>query len=170
MELDLNNLPIDDLPEEDLLHIDLAALNEDSTTEAKSMVEIVTDLFYDEQFKKEHPKIHRRIEMEIETLRGLIKMRKADEEAHDALLQAIVENKNNASLYRSMADIQKTSIAISNKIHDTLDRLNKICSDLTTEAPLSINEGGAEETEDSSTKAYRGSKDFIKEMLEQADN
>lgn len=157
------NLPVDDLFEENLLLIDMESLNEDSKNEARSMVRIVTDLFYDEQFRNSHPQACRRIEMEMETLRGLIKMRKADEEAHDALLQAIGENKNNASLYRSMAEIQRTSIAISNKIHDTVDRINKICSDLTATTQLAP-EDEEEPDEPRRSKAHLGTKSFIEEM------
>lgn len=166
MDLDF---PIDNLPPEDIAYIDIDAINQDSESEAKSMIKVVTELFYDEQFKKDHPKIHRRIELEIETLRGLIKMRKADEEAHDCLLQAIGENKTNASLYRSMAEIQKTSIALTAKIHDTLDRLNKICTDLTAsseyEDPTTEVESEESDGEIIQSKAHRGSKAFIEEMI-----
>lgn len=156
-------LPVDDLISEDLLMIDMDALNTDSQKEADSMVRIVTDLFYDEKFRQEHPQAARRIEMEMETLRGLIKMRKSDEEAHDALLQAISENKNNASLYRSMAEIQRTSIAISNKIHDTVDRINKTCSDLTVATQMAEPDE-SEENKPKKAKAHLGTKSFIEEM------
>lgn len=155
---------IDNLPTEDLIHIDIDAINEDSKKEASDMIRVVTDLFYDEKFKEQHPQAQRRIEMEIETLRGLIKMRKADEEAHDALLQAIAENKSNASLYRSMAEIQKTSIALSNKIHDTIDRLNNICKEFTIDMPVEETEQSSEDTEQKNG-AHRGSKSFIESML-----
>lgn len=84
---------IDDLHEEDLITIDLDAINSDSEKEAKDIIKIVTDLYQDDLFKERHPQVQRRIELELETLRGLIKMRKADEEAHDALILAITENK-----------------------------------------------------------------------------
>lgn len=158
--------PIDNLPPEDLFDIDIDAINKDSESEARDMIRIVTDLYQDENFKKRHPQAQRRIEMELETLRGLIKMRKADEEAHDALLQAICENKSNASLYRSMAEIQKTSIALSNKIHDTVDRLNNVCKAFQLELPFDEDPDNPEEEKDDKPKsgAHRGSKAFIEEM------
>lgn len=165
-----DDFPIDGLPAEELSLIDIDAINADSEEEAKSMVNIVTNLFYDEEFKKAHPQIHKRIELEIETLRGLIKMRKADEESHDALLKAISENHTNASLYRSMAEIQKTSIAITNKIHDTIDRLNKICADVTSGSEM-INEDEQFEGENpKKIKAHRGTKEFIQELLDNEEN
>lgn len=154
--------PIDDMPEEDVLLIDMAALDADSKQEAESMIRIVTDLYQDETFKTRHPQAQRRIEMELETLRGLIKMRKADEEAHDAILQAIATNKSNASLYRGLAEIQKTSIALSNKIHDTVDRLNGICKGFQLELDFDT----PKQDEDTpATNVHRGSKTFIKDML-----
>lgn len=156
--------PIDDMPEEDVLLIDIAALNTDSEHEAENMIRIVTDLYHDETFKSRHPQAQHRIEMELETLRGLIKMRKADEEAHDALLQAIASNKTNASLYRGLAEIQKTSIALSNKIHDTIDRLNNICKGFQLE--LDFDAPKPEDEPQMASGVHRGSKTFIKDMLE----
>lgn len=157
--------PIDQLPEEDLFEIDIDAINADSEDEAQRMIQIVTDLYQDETFRKRHPQAQRRIEMELETLRGLIKMRKADEEVHDALLQAISANKSNASLYRSMAEIQKTSIALSNKIHDTVDRLNNICKAFQLELPF--DEPEQQNEKPVNTGATRGTKAFIEEMSNQ---
>ena len=156
-----DEFPIDQLPEEDLFEIDMGAIDNDSETEAHEIIKIVTDLYQDEDFKKKHPQAQRRINMELETLRGLIKMRKVDEEALEAIIQAISANKSHSSLYRSLSEIQKTSIALSNKIHDTVDRLSTICKDFQLGMPM-------EETtsEDNAPRvgAHRGSKAFIEEM------
>ena len=159
-----DSFPIDNLKPEDICPIDLDAINEDSEKEAHDMIKIVTDLYQDATFKDRHPQAQKRIEMELETLRGLIKMRKADEEAHDALISAIAENKSNASLYRSMAEIQKTSIAITNKIHDTIDRLNTICKGFQLELSFEQNVE-RDEPEQPKPQAHRGSKSFIEEMI-----
>lgn len=162
--MDDDQFPIDDLPQEEVFFIDIDRMNEDSEKDAKDMVEIASSLILDESFKKEHPKVQKRIALEVETLRGLIKMRKADEEAHDALLKAISENKSNASLYRSMAEIQKTSIAVTNKIHDTMDRLGEICKGFQIDTPL---QDGEQPEQAPETKFHRGSKEFIKQMMEE---
>lgn len=159
------NLPTIDEPSiEDILVIDIGELDRSSREDARRMVHNITDLFYDEEFAQRHPRAYRCIEMEVETLRGLIKMRKADEEAHDALLSAIGENKSNASLYRSMAEIQRTSIALTGKIHDTIDRLNKLCSELTSHIEMESNEEDDKEGEQTSN-IHRGTKEFIKDMV-----
>jgi hypothetical protein len=159
-----DELPVDDLAPEDICPIDIDAIDEEAAADARDMIKIVTDLYQDDHFKDRHPQAQRRINMELETLRGLIKMRKADEEAHDALLRAISENKSNASLYRSMAEIQKTSIAITNKIHDTIDRLNATCKAFQLE--LEFKDEPETTGEQSSTSSvHRGSKSFIQDML-----
>ncbi len=155
--------PIDDLPGDDICHIDIDAINEDSARDANDMVAIASSLILDERFQKAHPQAQKRIALEIETLRGLIKMRKADEEAHDAVLRAITENKSNASLYRSMAEIQKTSIALTNKIHDTLDRINAMCKGFQLELPFDEEKKDEEETKPVEG-VHRGSKSFIQAM------
>lgn len=159
--------PVDQLPEEDLFEIDIAAIDSDSEQEAQEIIEIVTDLYQNEDFKKKYPQAQRRIKMELETLRGLIKMRKVDEEAMNALLEAICVNKSNGSLYRSMAEIQKTSIALSNKIHDTVDRLNEVCKGFRLDPP-DPDDNPLEDTSDDDDedvmKPCRGSKAFIEQM------
>lgn len=163
-----DDLPIDDIQLENIVEIDLDALNEDSEKEARDILSTVTKLFMDEKFKERHPQAQKRIELELDTLRGLIKMRKADEEAHDNLLLAIAENKSNASLYRSMAEIQKTSIQLSNKIHDTMDRLSSICKAFQLELPF---EEGFEDNKEGPVQqdVHRGSKSFIKSMIDETE-
>ncbi len=166
----MSEFPVDDLQPEDICPIDMDAINEDSEKEAHDMIQIVTNLYQDEKFKERHPQAQRRIEMELETLRGLIKMRKADEEAHDALIRAISENKSNASLYRSMAEIQKTSIALTNKIHDTIDRLNTICKGFQLELPLEEGVDSPAQDKKEGQGAHRGSKSFIESMMSTENN
>ena len=160
-----DEFPIDQLPEEDLFEIDMDAIDKDSESEANNIIKIVTDLYQDEEFKKKYPQAQRRINMELETLRGLIKMRKVDEEALEAIIQAISANKSNGSLYRSLAEIQKTSIALSNKIHDTVDRLNVICKDF--QVGLPVEELSQDNDDTPKSGAHRGSKAFIEEMSKQ---
>jgi hypothetical protein len=164
----MDNFPVDDILAEDICPIDIEAIDAEASAAARDMLQTVTDLYQDDKFKERHPQAQRRIEMELETLRGLIKMRKADEEAHDALLRAISENKSNASLYRSMAEIQKTSIALTNKIHDTIDRLNSVCKGFQLE--LDFDDKMSDVTTDvNETGTHRGSKSFIQDMINEKD-
>lgn len=164
-------LPIDSFPTDDLeldaaVSIDIEAIDTDSKESAQEMIKTITDLYHDEKFMAAHPQVKRRIDLELETLRGLIKMRIADETAHDAILSAIASNKNNASMYRSLSEIQKTSLAITTKIHDTIEKINGFMKGYQLELPFDENKDEETETESKPTKVHRGSKDFIASMLE----
>ena len=65
----------------DLVNIDLDAINEFATNDAKSLVSNIIEIYYNDEFMKAHPNLKRQIDAELESLRILLKMRKADEEA-----------------------------------------------------------------------------------------
>ena len=107
----------DDLVEDSLTIIDVDAINDLASNDAKLMVDNLSQFYYDEEFMKAHPQIRKRINEELETMRILIKMRKADEEAHDALVKAISANNNNASLYKALTQIQTSILSITTKLY-----------------------------------------------------
>ena len=88
--------------------IDMDEISDDAEKNAKEVVDNLSKFFYDEEFMRNNPKLKKRVDEELEALRVLIKMRKADEVTHDILIKAISGNSGNASLYRSLSDMQKT--------------------------------------------------------------
>lgn len=160
-------LPLDDM--EEVYDIDMDGLDNESKNSAGEVIEIVTSLYHKGAMEA-HPQLKRRIDLELETIRGLIKMRKADEIAHDAILKAISENKNNASMYRSLADIQKTSLSITTKIHETLDRLQNMLKGFQLEFDFDDDESEEESDEPEVKDTHRGSKSFIQQMINSENN
>lgn len=157
---------------EDALEIDIDSIDQEAGAEAHDVIAIVSNLYHDKTFLEKHPQIKARLDIELDTLRGLLKMRKADEAAHDGILIALSSRKDNPALYRALADIQKTSIAVSNKIHDTIDRINQICKEV---IQMDMPQEEAQEEDEESQKTadeiksvHRGSKAFIMEALKQA--
>lgn len=151
-----------DINGENLISIDVDAIDESSITDAKDMVENLSKFYYDEKFMKENPNIKKRIDSELESLRVLIKMRKADEQAHDALLMAISNNNNNASLYRSLTEIQKTIISITTKMGEIVTGLNNMMKGFQLE--LNFDKDPEEENLELNISTSRGTKEFIKRM------
>ena len=151
-----------DINGENLISIDVDAIDESSITDAKDMVENLSKFYYDEKFMKENPNIKKRIDSELESLRVLIKMRKADEQAHDALLMAISNNNNNASLYRSLTEIQKTIISITTKMGEIVTGLNNMMKGFQLE--LNFDKDPEEEYLELNISTSRGTKEFIKRM------
>jgi hypothetical protein len=152
----------------DLVNIDLDAINEFATNDAKSLVSNIIEIYYNDEFMKAHPNLKRQIDAELESLRILLKMRKADEEAHDILVKAIAGNSGNASLYKSLAEMQKTVLSITSKITDTISGLRTLLKgyqlELNFEAENKQEEvqGSGDLFEDNTT--CRGSKEFIERM------
>ena len=62
--------------------------------------------------------------MEVYSGCVLIKMRKSDERTHDILLKSIAKNSSNASLYRALTEIQKTTLSITKQMNDIINGLN----------------------------------------------
>ena len=89
----------DDLVEDVVIDID--GIGSTSEMDARDMVDNLSKFYYDEEFMRKNPNVKKRIDSELESLRVLIKMRKADEAVHDAIIKAISANNSNASLYRS---------------------------------------------------------------------
>ena len=151
---------------ENLITIDISDIDDSSMKDARDMINNLSQFYYDEEFIKAHPNIKKRIDTELESMRVLIKMRKADERAHDAILQAISTNNNNASLYRALTEIQKTIISITTKMGEIVTGLNNMMKGFQLEMTFDKN---TEEEIEASQNTHRGSKDFIKSMLKEAE-
>lgn len=151
----------DDLVEDSLTIIDVDAINDLASNDAKLMVDNLSQFYYDEEFMKAHPQIRKRINEELETMRILIKMRKADEEAHDALVKAISANNNNASLYKALTQIQNSILSITTKMSEIVDRLNNMMKGYQLE--IQFDDEDSKETDSKNT--HRGTKEFIKQMV-----
>lgn len=152
----------------DLANIDLDAINEFATNDAKSLVSNIIEIYYNDEFMKAHPNLKRQIDAELESLRILLKMRKADEEAHDILVKAIAGNSGNASLYKSLAEMQKTVLSITSKITDTISGLRTLLKGYQLELNFEAENKQEEVQEEgdlfNDNTTCRGSKEFIERM------
>lgn len=179
---DMSDIIDDDAAVTQVVPIDLEDLDSASSETAKSMIQNLNDLYGDEEILKKFPQTKARLDVELETLRGLIKMRKADEAVHDTILSAISTTPNNASLYRSLADIQRTSLQITEKIDTSMKSINTIIKSFQTEMDhatgrfevgtpeSSIEDTGNGDTEEGKINdkgIYRGAKSFIQAMQSQ---
>lgn len=151
--------------EESLINIDVDAIDSESIWDAKNMINNLSMFYYNEEFMQQHPQLKKRIDDELESMRILIKMRKADEKVHDALVKAISANNSNASLYKALTQIQGTILSVTTKMGEIVDRLNAMMKTYQLELPFDSDQ---ESQEDENTKhTHRGSKAFIKQMLSQ---
>ena len=91
-------------------------------------------------------------------------MRKADETAHDALIHAIEQNSSNASLYRSLSDMQKTILSITEKIDTCKTNLITLLKNYQLEINFKEDNYTNNDSEDTPSDTYRGTKEFIESM------
>lgn len=162
-----DDIELDDFGEEGepIINIDISALNIDSKKTAEKMVGDLNILYGDTDLLQQYPSTKARLDIEIETLRGLLKMRSTDEQVHDALLTAIAMCPSQASLYRALTDVQKTSLSVTCKINDTIETINRIIKSF----QLELNkETGKIDSNNNNTWSeegvHMGSKQFIMEM------
>jgi hypothetical protein len=171
MEIDDLNLfddnTIDGL---EIVNIDIEGIGTDAEAKAKTLFEDLTNFYYDEEFLKANPNFRRRVDNDVESLRMLLKMRAADEVTHDVLIKAIAANSGNASLYRSLTQVQTTILQITTKIETIINNLTTMIKGYQLELNFKmeqeqLNESNDEPTtiEDSPT-THRGSKSFIEQM------
>lgn len=166
-EAGINMPATDDLP---LIEIDLDGIDNESRNAATELVENISKLYCNEDFIKQHPSFKKRIDNELESLRVLIKMRKTDELAHDFILKAIQGNSGNASLYKSLTEVQKTILSITTKMSEVIAGLNTILKGYQLELDFEKQEEQAEEVDEAPSKnpsLSRGGKEFIRMMEQQ---
>ena len=100
-------------------------------------------------------------------------MKKADESTHDVLVTAICENKNNASLYKALTDIQRTIQGVTTQINETIAKLNELLKNYQLEFNFNYddddNGDAGDENESKSSDTFRGTKKFIEEMKKETE-
>ena len=154
--------------EESIVNIDTECIDNDSIKEAEGLIANLQDIYADPEFMKNNPKFVTRLKAEIEDLRILLKVRKSDEVVHDVLLGSIGKNSSNASLYRSLTDIQRTILSTTSEISSKIKDINAMLKNIQLELPFNKEESedqNGDQPENEQT-TFRGSKDFIKAMRE----
>lgn len=149
----------------EIVEIPLDTIKDEAEALAMDLVANLSVFYYNDTFMKEHPNFKKHIEADIESLRILIKMRKSDEFTHDILVKSIGQNPGNASLYRSLSDVQRTMLNIQTKIDETIKSLNTFMKGYQMEINFSqqnTNNDPEEQTIDVLTT--KGSKSFIEQL------
>lgn len=155
----------------DIVNIDIEAIGNEAEGKAKNFIEDLTKFYYDEEFLKSNPNFRKRVDNEMESLRMLLKMRAADEVTHDILIKAIAANSGNASLYRSLTQVQTTILQITTKIEGIVATLTNMIKGYQLELNfkneqemLNNNSEESSEVDIENGSQHRGSKSFIEQM------
>ena len=164
---DIEDLFVD--PEGIAEDINIADIEEEAKNASFALCRNLREVYFDEEFMKNNPRFKERLDVELESLRVLVKMRKSDEIAHDLCLRSIGMNTNNASLYKALSGIQSSMLSIQRQMDDTVKNINNLLKNVQLELNFDNNQqnnthGQQEIPLDSNTT--RGSKKFI-EMMNQ---
>lgn len=144
--------------------IDIDLINDESNVESQLMLGNILEA----DTVNKNPQLKRRLTIEIENLRQLLKMRKTAEHTHDIIVQEISANNANAVMYKVLTDTQKTLVNLIAKTNDVVAEINKLYTayQLKFEFPNS-NSNDDEESSNISLEQgsiHRGTKDFIKSL------
>ena len=156
-------------PEGIVEDINVSEIEEQANSASFAMCKNLREVYFDEDFMKNNPRLKERLDVELESLRVLIKMRKSDEIAHDLCLRSIGMNTNNASLYKALSGIQSSMLSIQRQMDDTVKNINNLLKNVQLELNFDNNQQNNTQVQqeiplDSNTT--RGSKKFI-EMMNQ---
>jgi hypothetical protein len=152
----------------DIVNIDIEGIGTEAENKAKTLFEDLTTFYYDPEFLKANPNFRRRVDNDIESLRMLLKMRAADEVTHDVLIKAIAANSGNASLYRSLTQVQTTILQITTKIETIINNLTTLIKGYQLELNFKQEQELESSVDNTDTiderTVHRGSKSFIEQM------
>lgn len=156
-------------PEGIVEDINIEDIEEQAKTASFALCRNLREVYFDEEFMKKNPRFKERLDVELESLRVLVKMRKSDEIAHDLCLRSIGMNTNNASLYKALSGIQSSMLSIQRQMDDTVKNINNLLKNVQLELNFDNNQQNNTQCQqeiplDSNTT--RGSKKFI-EMMNQ---
>ena len=136
---------------ENIEYIPIDEFTEQAKKSAVDMIADLSNIYYNEEFMQRHPKFKARVDMEIDSLRVLIKMRKT-----------------NASMYASLTKVQSTLLDIQKQMDLTIKNINLLLKGFQTEIDFETNNKTEEiqtSIEETDKSVYRGTKDFISDML-----
>ena len=164
---DIEDLFVD--PEGIVEDINITEIEDQAKSASFALCRNLREVYFDEEFMKNNPRFKERLDVELESLRVLVKMRKSDEIAHDLCLRSIGMNTNNASLYKALSGIQSSMLSIQRQMDDTVKNINNLLKNVQLELNFDNNQQNNTQSQqeiplDSNTT--RGSKKFI-EMMNQ---
>lgn len=158
-------------PEGLVEEINVEEIEDDAKRISFAMCKNLREIYFDEEFMSRNHKLKERLDVELESLRVLIKMRKSNEIVHDLCLRSIGMNTNNASLYKSLVGIQGSLLNIQRQMDETVRNINSLLKNTQLELNFDRDEAQGNEQEnvnqENNTGITRGSKRFIEQMKQQ---
>lgn len=157
---------VDDTDEElemPKLDLDMHKVEEESAFQAKTIVERLSNFYFDKKYLDEHPYIPNKIYTEMQNVRRLLKMLTINEKAQDSIIMAIALSMSKSTLYQSLTSLQNSTLSIQKQLDEVVSRLEDIFRVMQEECEKSFEEKDKEE-DGSGRIVIKGSREFIEEM------
>lgn len=152
----------------DMLMIDTDKLALEAQADAKKTIEDLMDASGDVVLIENNPKLLKRLKIESDNLKTLMKMKSSNDIVHDLLVKSVGRDPGNASLYASLNKIQTAMMSIQKQIIESVKNIEAILKERQNaidsqkdDNPFTINT--LENTQAGITT--RGNKQFIQQML-----
>jgi len=162
---DIEKLSID--PEGIVEDIDVAEIEDEAQRISFALCKNLREVYFDDTFMQQNPKLKERLDVELESLRVLIKMRKSNEIVHDLCLRSIGLNANNASLYKALTGIQGSLLSIQKQMDDTIKNINSLLKNVQLEFDFNNENKSENDSSQNESNINRGTKSFIQKMKEE---
>ena len=154
---------------DEIVIINTEQITAEAKCDAFNMMEDLMKVYGDEKFMKEHPDYKKRLDIEMNNLTDLIRMKRADNEVHDILVRAIGKDPTNASLYSSLNKMQSSILSIQKQQNEIIEKLNNLLKNYQFEIPVKEETVTFDQNTAESNHTgiiCRGRKEFIKNLNE----
>ena len=161
----------DETLETPILVIDLDNVDKQTKERAKTIVQRLSDYYFDPKYIEQHPYIPNKIAQEMDNIRRLLKMLTVNEKAQDTLIASITMNASKGTLYGSLTSLQNSMLQMQTQLNNLTENLENIFKEMQENCEKTFEEKDKDDqvNEDGSFKV-RGSRDFIEainNMLEE---
>lgn len=163
-----NPIAVDDSNDLDMPHIDINMdkVNSDAESQAEYITERMSNYYFDQDWVDNHPYIKPKIAQEIQNIRRLLKMLTINEKAQDSIIMSIAINASKATLYSALTALQNSTLNIQKQLDELISNLELTFKSMQTDCEKTFVEKDKEKDEKTGSMVVRGSREFIKEMIE----
>lgn len=161
-------IAVDDNNDLDMPHIDINMdkVNSDAESQAEYITERMSNYYFDQEWVDNHPYIKPKIAQEIQNIRRLLKMLTINEKAQDSIIMSIAINASKATLYSALTALQNSTLNIQKQLDELISNLELTFKSMQTDCEKTFVEKDKEKDEKTGSMVVRGSREFIKEMIE----
>lgn len=153
----------DEVLEVPKLELNLNEIDKTTKERARTIVERLSDYYFDAKYIEEHPYIPNKIAQEVDNIRRLLKMLYVNEKAQDTLITSIVYNSSKGTLYGSLTSLQNSMLSMQTQLNQLTANLENIFREMQDNCEQTFDQKDKETTEDG-IPATRGSREFIKKI------